>query len=208
MAFSGGIDSTAVAADGGAGERRDWAAVAIASARSRSTSAAGATPHRLKASCATSVSRRNGNGWWRRRRTCDLEAAIRLIEDYHPLDVECAAAAAVPAARHPRALPASAIPARRRRRRREPQVVSARGLGPDALQHSAQPAALSGGMGRGRDQAQPRLLGRPVAQLRADVCAGVHARVPRVLSVHHAIGDRVGCGDPVRAGARRATPAG
>ena len=40
----------------------------------------------------------------------DLEAAIRVIEDYHPLDVECAASLDVPAARYPRSVSASDVP--------------------------------------------------------------------------------------------------
>ena len=92
VAFSGGVDSTAVLLLAGGPTRRS-VAIRTASARSRSTSAAGAMPRRPKASCASLVSRRSGSGSSRRPPTVDLEAAIRLIEDYHPLDVECAAAA-------------------------------------------------------------------------------------------------------------------
>ena len=67
----------------------------------------------------------------------------------------------------------SEISARRRRRRRESQVVSARGLRPDAVQRVAQPALVPGGLGRGRDQAQPRVLGRAC---RAATCA--RSRLP------------------------------
>ena len=181
VAFSGGVDSTAVLL------------MAV-----RANAAIGGSPDRIRAFTldlgggrdaeqAERVVRDLGlEGQWERivasPEDIDLEAAIRLIEDYHPLDVECAATAVVSAARRPRAIPASDTPARRRRRRREPQVVSARGLGSDALQHPAQPAAVSGGLGRRCHQAQPRVLGRSLARLRAHVraCGGarIHAFSP------------------------------
>ena len=99
--------------------------------------------------------------------------------------------------------PSLTLPARRRRRRREPQVVSARGLGPDALERPAQPAALSGGLGRRRHQAQPALLRGTVARLCADVCAGGALGFTAFSPFTRALGHRRRGGDSVRAGARR-----
>ena len=93
VAFSGGIDSTAV-----------LLLARRACARTRPQSGSGARLHarpRRRRRCGAGracVPRagpraRAGSGSTRRRTSYDLEAAIRLIEDYHPLDVECAAAA-------------------------------------------------------------------------------------------------------------------
>jgi asparagine synthase (glutamine-hydrolysing) len=92
VAFSGGVDSTAVLL------------MAV-----RANAAIGGSPDRIRAftldlgggrdaAQAERVVRDLGlEGRWERivasPADIDLEAAIRLIEDYHPLDVECAAAA-------------------------------------------------------------------------------------------------------------------
>jgi asparagine synthase (glutamine-hydrolysing) len=88
----------------------------------------------------------------------DLLEAIRTIEDYHPLDVECAAAS---------------LCLLRGIRERHPSLrylvdgdggdenlkgLPARGLRPDAVEHLAQPAALPGRLGHRRHQAQPVLF--------------------------------------------------
>jgi asparagine synthase (glutamine-hydrolysing) len=79
---------------------------------------------------------------------CDLEEAISVIEDYHPLDVECAAAG---------------LCLLRGVRERYPSLTymldgdggdenlksyPARRLGSDAVERPAQSAAVSGGLGR------------------------------------------------------------
>jgi asparagine synthase (glutamine-hydrolysing) len=92
VAFSGGVDSTAVLL------------MAV-----RANEAIGGSPGRVRAftldlgggrdaAQAEGVARDLGlEAQWERivasQEDVDLEAAIRLIEDYHPLDVECAAAA-------------------------------------------------------------------------------------------------------------------
>ena len=93
---------------------------------------------------------------------------------------------------------------RRRRRRREPEGLSARGLGPDAVERLAQPAALPGRLGHRRHQAQPGVLGRAVARLRAHVRARGALRLHGVLAVHRA-GRSIAAAPAhaVRAGARR-----
>jgi asparagine synthase (glutamine-hydrolysing) len=91
VAFSGGVDSTSVLL------------MAV-----RANAALGGSPERIRAftldmgggsdaAQAERVVRELGlEQQWERVSAspadCDLEAAIRLIEDYHPLDVECAAA--------------------------------------------------------------------------------------------------------------------
>jgi asparagine synthase (glutamine-hydrolysing) len=92
VAFSGGVDSTSVLL------------MAV-----RANQAIGGSPDRIRAftldmgggSDATQAERVVGDlgldRQWERVSAspadCDLEAAIRVIEDYHPLDVECAATA-------------------------------------------------------------------------------------------------------------------
>ena len=75
-----------------------------------------------------------------------------------------------PVPRHPAALPGVEVPARRRRRRREPQGLPDRGQpGADHPQRAQQPDAVSGRLGRAGDQALADLLRRPEPRLRADL---------------------------------------
>ncbi len=101
------------------------------------------------------------------RSAVDWREAVRVIEDYKPLDVQCAAMAPGAVPRHSGALPRLAFPARRRRRRREPQgLPHRREPRIDDPQRPQQPDAVSGRLGRGRDQALADLLRRPQPRLR------------------------------------------
>ena len=149
-----------------------------ASARSRSTSAAAKMRRRPSVSCAQlgleasweRVERQPETLTISRRRFASSRTTIRSTSSVRPRRCACCAAFASGIQR-------LTLSARRRRRRREPEVVSARGFRPDAVEHPAQPAALSGGLGRRCHQAQPGVLGRAVARLRAHVRAGRGARV-------------------------------
>ena len=111
--------------------------------------------------------------------------AVRVVEDYKPLDVESAAAALRSAARHPRALPGLAPSPRRRRRRREPQGLSDRGeFRADHPQRRPKPLPLSGGVGRRNAQAFADLLGRTEPLLHAHVRPRAPVRLRGLLSVH------------------------
>ena len=187
VAFSGGVDSTSVLLMAVHANQRS-ADSPIAFVRSRSTWAVAAMRRRPNRSCATgsrpAVGASVSVAGRLRPRGGDspdrgLPPARRRVRGH--LDV--------PAARHPRSVSASDVPARWRRRRREPEVVSARGFRPDAVEHPAQSAAVSGGLGRRCDQAQPGVLRRSVSRLRADVRARRSAGVRRVLAVYDAIGD-------------------
>ena len=88
--------------------------------------------------------------------------AVRVLEDYKPLDVECAAMALALCRGIRAALSRVALPPRRRRRRREPQGLSDRGEpGADDPQRRRQPDALPGRLGRRADQALADLQRRP-----------------------------------------------
>ena len=178
-------------------------------ARSRSISAAASDAAQAEDGRARARHRATaGNGSIARRRATTSKRRSASIEDYHPLDVECAAAALCLLRGIRERYPVAALPARRRRRRREPEVVPARGFGPDAVERAAESAAVSGRVGRRRHQAQPRLFRRPVARIRADVRArggdGFTAFSP--FSVRSVIAAAVG--DPVRAGPRRDASSG
>ena len=113
-----------------------------------------------------------------------------MIEDYHPLDVECAAAT---------------LALLREIRRVRPEIgaaldgdggdegveeLPARGLGPHDLERAAEPAAVPRGLGRRCAEAQPDVLGRLVPFLRAHLRAGAGGGGLRgVLAVH----DTRGC---------------
>ena len=111
----------------------------------------------------------------------DAAETLRVIEDYKPLDVECAAMGLQLLPRDPRALSRLAAPRRRRRRRREPQGLSDRGEPrADDPQRRRQPDAVSGGLGRRPHQALADLQRRPVAQLRPHLRAGAPLRLRRL----------------------------
>ena len=101
---------------------------------------------------------------------------LRVLEDYKPLDVECAAMGLLLCRGIRDALPGVAAPRRRRRRRREPQGLPDRGE-PRAHdpQRRRQPDALPGRLGRRPDQALADLQRRPEPQLRAHLRAGARA---------------------------------
>ena len=134
----------------------------------------------------------------------DLDETLRVLEDYKPLDVECAAVGLL-LPRHPRALSRLALPGRRRRRRREPEGLPDRGEPrADDSQRRQQPDALPGGLGRRQDQALADLQRRPEPRLRAHLRAGAPLRVRGLQPVHAAGGDRGRRRDSVR-GADAAT---
>ena len=181
VAFSGGIDS-------GVGVPRDLphdaAARPVAGAaqgvRAR-TSATDPTSSRRARSC-----RRSGSSLFLEEIDAtpdglDVDETLRVLEDYKPLDVECAAMGLRAVPRHPRALPGVAASRRRRRRRREPQGLSDRGE-PRAHdpQRRRQPDAVPGRLGRRPHQALADLQRRPQPQLRADLRAGAALRLRRL----------------------------
>ena len=192
---------------GGAGRRADRrrvlgrrgqhvgvAAGAAGRGRARPQSRRRARVHpRLRRRRRRRAGRRRGGARWGSRRTWERvdvpESAVRPARgDPHHRGLPSArrgvrGRVALPAARHPRALSVAALSRGRRRRRREPEGLSARGLRPDAVEHPAQPAALPGRLGHRRHQAQPGLLGRPVARLRPDLRAGGALRLHGVLAL-------------------------
>ena len=133
--------------------------------------------------------------------------AVRIIEDYKPLDVESATMALALLPRHPRALSRVDAPPRRRRRRREPEGLPDRGE-PRAHdpERREQPHALPGGLGRRLAQALADVLGRPEPLLRAHVRAAPDVRLLGLQPVHAPARRGGGRGHPVRgphAGQRR-----
>ena len=147
---------------------------------------------------------------WNRRWECvsqpgvtpDLEEAIATIEDYHPLDVECAAASLVLLKAIRERHPSLTLPARRRRRRREPESLSAGRFGPHDLERAQEPAAVPGRLGHRRDQAQPYAIRAACRGLMSAPTPRRAPGLPRVQPVHDPLGDRGGAGDPVRGAAR------
>ena len=115
----------------------------------------------------------------------DVDETLRVLEDYKPLDVECAAMGLLLCRGIRERYPGLAASRRRRRRRREPQGLSDRGE-PRAHdpQRRRQPDALPGGLGRRPHQALADLQRRPQPQLRADLRAGAPLRVRRLQPVH------------------------
>ena len=92
-----------------------------------------------------------------------------------------------PVPRHPAALSRMALPARRRRRRREPQGLPHRGEPRiDDPQRPQQPDAVPGRLGRRRDQALADLLRRPEPRLRPHLRPGRRLRVRRLQPLHAA----------------------
>ena len=153
--------------------------------------------------CTRSASEQRGSGYSCRRSDATSKRRFALIEDYHPLDVECAATAHVPAARHPRALSVAALlldgdggdenlksypledsDLTLSSVLRNPLLYQ-EGWGIDAIKHSL---AYSGGLSRGYVRTYA-----PAAAL------GFDAFSP--FSV--AVGDRLGTGHSVRAAPRR-----
>ena len=92
VAFSGGIDSTAVCC-WPAARRRIWAAIPICCVPIPWTLAAAPTRRRPRPWPGASVWTRTGSASRSPKRSTTCAEAIVTIEDYHPLDVECAAAA-------------------------------------------------------------------------------------------------------------------
>ena len=97
---------------------------------------------------------------------------LRVLEDYKPLDVECAAMGLRSARASAQRYPDWRHLARRRRRRREPEGLSDRGEPrADDPQRRRQPDAVPGGLGRRPHQALAHLQRRPEPELRADLRA-------------------------------------
>ena len=96
--------------------------------------------------------------------------AVAVIEDYKPLDVECADGQPRAARRDSRSLSRLASPRGRRRRRREPQGLSDRGeQRADDPKRRQQPHALSGRVGRRFHQALDHVLRRIQPRMRAQL---------------------------------------
>ena len=96
--------------------------------------------------------------------------AVRVIEDYKPLDVESAAMTLGAPPRHSRAIPRLAASRGWRRRRRKPEGLSDRGKpGADDPQRPPQSDAVSGRLGRREDEALGDVLRRPEPFLQPDV---------------------------------------
>ena len=101
-----------------------------------------------------------------------------MIEDYHPLDVECAAAGLCLLRAVRERYPYADVPARWRRRRREPQVVSARRLRPDAFERAR---ATRSSIRRVGASTRSSTASSIPAGCRADTCARVR-RLRRAAS--------------------------
>ena len=129
----------------------------------------------------------------------DPLAAVELIEDYKPRDVECAAVGMALLGELRRRYPEWRFNRRRRRRRRELEGLSDRGEpGADHRQRGQQPHALPGRLGRRGDQALLDLQRRPESRHGAHLRAGQPLRLCRFLALHLPGGDRRGGSDPVR----------
>ena len=115
----------------------------------------------------------------------DLADTLRVIEDYKPLDVECAMLGLRLCRGIRERYPGMAVPGRRRWRRREPQgLPDRRKPRADDSQRRRQPDALSGGLGRREDQALAHLQRRAESELRAHLRAGARIRLRGLQPVH------------------------
>ena len=93
VAFSGGIDSTADAAAGAARVSRSSGAIPIRIRAFTLDFGGGADAAQAERPCGRLGSRARGSASTCRRASTTSRRRFAVIEDYHPLDVECAAAA-------------------------------------------------------------------------------------------------------------------
>ena len=125
--------------------------------------------------------------------------AVVVIEDYKPLDVECAAVNLALLAAIRRPLSRVAPARRRRRRRRESEGLSDRGeQRADDPQRRQQSHAVPGRMGRRVDQALAHLLRRVQSRLRPRIRLRARVWLRRLQPVHASVGHRRRRGHPVR----------
>ena len=128
----------------------------------------------------------------------DLDETLRTLEDYKPLDVECAAMGLLLARGIRERYPGVAVRHRRRRRGREPEGLPDRGeQRADDPQRGQQSDAVPRGVGRREDQALADLQRRPEPRIRADVRSRPAVWLRRVQPVHAAKRHRGGGGHPI-----------